>query len=334
VVRPDREEHQLARRVLELHPDEVLRRLPGQLAAGDPAGAPLPPAECADVDRIAAAARSALGQDAFAAESAWGRGLRPDEARALAGCRPPGRTGGFPQADSGGRRMCRGRPAAKAGDMPLADLTAVAGWAYLLLALVVALDAVLPLVPSEVALIGAGALVATGVAEPVPLLAAGWLGALAGDLTSYGLGRRAGRFGVGRLLRHRRGRSTLVWATRQLDRRTVPVLVAGRFLPGGRTVTTLTAGFLRIPPDRFVPAVALGGALWAAYVVGLGYLGGKGAAEQPWAGALAGLLLATAAGFTVEGVRRVRARAETDPEPPVSQPRGEALRGTSSATCS
>ena len=217
--------------------------------------------------------------------------------------------------------------------MPLADLTAVAGWAYLLLALLVALDAVLPLVPSEVALIGAGSLVATGAAEPVPLLAAGWLGALAGDCAGYGLGRRAGRFGVGRLLRHRRGRGTLVWATRQLDRRTVPVLVAGRFLPGGRTVTTMTAGFLRIPPARFVPAVALGGALWAAYVVGLGYLGGKGAAEQPWAGALAGLLLATAAGCTAEGVRRVRARAEIEPEPPVDQP-DDAVHGPSGLTYS
>jgi membrane-associated protein len=219
--------------------------------------------------------------------------------------------------------------------MPFADLTSLTGWAYLLLALAVAVDAVLPLMPSEVALIGGGALLATGAADPVPLLGAAWLGALTGDSTAYLLGRRAGRLGVGRLFRRRRGRATLVWATRQLDRRTVPVLVAGRFLPGGRTVTTVTAGFLRVAPARFVPAVALGGALWAGYVTALGYLGGRGAAEQPWAGALAGLVLATATGLTIEGIRRLRARAEDEPET-ADQPRPEpaAVRGTSSATCS
>ncbi|MFL6127980.1 MAG: DedA family protein [Mycobacteriales bacterium] len=228
--------------------------------------------------------------------------------------------------------------------MPLADLAGPAVWTSLLLALAVAVDAVLPLVPSEVALVGAGAMVATGAAAPVPVLLAAWLGALAGDCCAYGLGRRAGRFGVGRLLRHRRGRGSVVWATRQLDRRTVPVLVAGRFLPGGRTVTTLTAGFLRVPMRRFGPAVALGGALWAGYVTTLGYLGSRGAAEQPWAGALAGLLLATASGLTVEGVRRLRTRPEPAPGAPGApeasdasgaQPREPVpVRETSSATCS
>ena len=213
--------------------------------------------------------------------------------------------------------------------MPLGALGEPVLWTYLLLAVAVAVDAVLPLVPSEVALVGAGAMVAAGAARPVPVLAAAWTGAVVGDCCAYGLGRRAGRFGVGRLLRRPRGRDTVVWATRALDRHTAPVLVAGRFLPGGRTVTTLTAGFLRVPTARFVPAVAVGGALWAGYVTTLGYLGGRGAAEQPWAGALAGLVLATAAGLTIEGVRRLRAR----PEP--GQPREPVpARETSSATCS
>ncbi|HYT09855.1 MAG TPA: DedA family protein [Mycobacteriales bacterium] len=220
--------------------------------------------------------------------------------------------------------------------MPFADLPVLAGWAYLLIGLAVAVDAVLPLVPSEAVLIGAGALVATGAADPVPLLAAAWAGALAGDCTAYTLGRRAGRLGVGRLFQRRYGRATLVWATRQLDRRTIQLLVAARFLPGGRTVSTLTAGFLRVPAGRFVTGIAIGGALWTAYVVGLGYFGGKGAPEQPWAGALAALVLATAAGLTAEAVRRLRARGAREPERPAGQPRPEleTARGTSSATCS
>lgn len=213
--------------------------------------------------------------------------------------------------------------------MPLAALAEPVLWTYLLLALAVAVDAVLPLVPSEVALVGAGAMVASGAARPVPVLVAAWTGAVAGDCCAYGLGRRAGRFGVGRLLRRPRGRDAVVWATRALDRHTAPVLVAGRFLPGGRTVTTMTAGFLRVPTARFVPAVAAGGGLWAGYVTVLGYLGGRGAAEQPWAGALAGLVLATAAGLTIEGIRRLRGRAEPD-QPRLPVP----VRETSSATCS
>ncbi|MBH0247016.1 hypothetical protein I3W98_35990, partial [Streptomyces cavourensis] len=44
------------------------------------AGAPLPPAERADVDRITAAARAALGPEAFAEAYAEGTRLPPEEA--------------------------------------------------------------------------------------------------------------------------------------------------------------------------------------------------------------------------------------------------------------
>ncbi|TGZ09170.1 hypothetical protein, partial [Streptomyces rhizosphaericola] len=49
-------------------------------AARSAAGAPLPPAERADVDRITASARAALGAEAFSGAYAEGARLTPEEA--------------------------------------------------------------------------------------------------------------------------------------------------------------------------------------------------------------------------------------------------------------
>ncbi len=59
---------------------EQAARLPGPAAASrEPAGAPLPPGERGDVDRITATTRSALGADAFASAYDQGRthGVEP-----------------------------------------------------------------------------------------------------------------------------------------------------------------------------------------------------------------------------------------------------------------
>jgi hypothetical protein len=54
-----------------------------------------------------------------------------------------------------------------------------------------------------------------------------------------------------------------------------------------------------------------------------------GTPQDPWAGALAGLALATAIGLTAEGVRRVRARSAQEWD----EPRPEAMSATSTAGC-
>src|SRR5262249_60188211 len=52
-------------------------------AAGPPGGASLPPSDSADVKRITAVTRQALGGAAFAAEFQSGRRLRPEQASSL-----------------------------------------------------------------------------------------------------------------------------------------------------------------------------------------------------------------------------------------------------------
>ncbi|MBC6459046.1 BTAD domain-containing putative transcriptional regulator [Actinomadura sp. HBU206391] len=56
---------------------EAARLLGAAAATRDGVGAPLPPAERGDVDRVTARVRAVLGETAFAAEFAYGRGLDP-----------------------------------------------------------------------------------------------------------------------------------------------------------------------------------------------------------------------------------------------------------------
>jgi len=191
----------------------------------------------------------------------------------------------------------------------LAELAALTAWAYLAVLLLVAADAVFPLVPSELAVVSGGVLAAGGQLNLPLLIIAAALGAAIGDALGYTIGRGAGRLGVGRLLHRPGGRRALVWATEQLHRRAIPVLVAGRFVPGGRTVTTLVAGFLRVPRGRFALAAGTAGPVWAAYAGLLGYAAGRAAADRPWLGVLAAFAGLTLLGLAAEALRRLRARS-------------------------
>ncbi|GAA2105824.1 BTAD domain-containing putative transcriptional regulator [Actinomadura alba] len=64
-------------RALAGHHDDAARLLGTAAATREGVGAPLPPAERGDVDRVTARARAALGEAAFAAEFAHGRTLDP-----------------------------------------------------------------------------------------------------------------------------------------------------------------------------------------------------------------------------------------------------------------
>src|SRR6266516_1054044 len=65
------------------HPDRAAQLLGAADAAWRPAGASLPPSDSADVKRITAVTRQALGEAAFAAEFQNGRRLKPEQASSL-----------------------------------------------------------------------------------------------------------------------------------------------------------------------------------------------------------------------------------------------------------
>ncbi|MFY1669551.1 DedA family protein [Plantactinospora sp. WMMB334] len=166
-------------------------------------------------------------------------------------------------------------------------------WLYVIVFAAVAIDGFIPVVPTEVAVIGLGALSATGSPNLVALAAVVVAGGIAGDRVSYLLGRKAGgRVTDGKLAVVKKK------AERSLMRYGGVVILVGRFLPYGRTTTALAAGAMSVPLGRFRLFSALASAAWAVYAIGLGLLGGATFAGSP----LLGALCAMAFGAVLAGV--------------------------------
>jgi membrane-associated protein len=179
-------------------------------------------------------------------------------------------------------------------------------WAYAIVLGIAALDAVLPAVPSESLAITAGVLAGVGKLHVAPTIASAAAGAFLGDTTSYVLGRTLGQRVRRRLFRGARAERALGWAERMLAERGGYLIVVARFIPGGRTATTFTAGMVRFSAWRFVGFAAVAAICWATYAVMLGYLGGRIFEESPLLAL--GVALGIALGITVavEAVRRFR----------------------------
>jgi membrane-associated protein len=180
---------------------------------------------------------------------------------------------------------------------------------YLAVLGVCALDAVLPIVPSETVVIAASVLAARGELLIWLVAVAAAAGGFLGDVGSYLLGRTAGAAAARRLFRGDKARRRLDWAGKALARHGAAIIVVARFVPGGRTATTFTAGTVHLPWPKFAAADAAGAILWAIYAAGLGYLGGETFERRPLHAVLFGLGAALLITLSVEVVRRLRRRA-------------------------
>jgi membrane protein DedA with SNARE-associated domain len=174
------------------------------------------------------------------------------------------------------------------------------GWAYAVVFVFALLDALLPVVPSETAVITAGVVAATGPLSLPLVVAAAASGAFAGDNAAYALGYRFGPYAKARYFRGQKGRTSIRWAERQLAQRGGELIVVGRFIPGGRIAVTLTAGAAQYQWPRFAVFDAIAGLLWASYSALLGYFGGKAFEHTPWAGLLLALAIAFAVTAAIE----------------------------------
>jgi membrane-associated protein len=189
----------------------------------------------------------------------------------------------------------------------LSHLAVASTASYLIAFLVPALDAILPVLPSETAVIALG--VATvGSVDPriAVLVALAASGAFVGDNLAYMIGRRFGPAVRQRFFTSERGAHRLAWADRALDRFGIWIIVACRFIPGGRTVVTLSCGLIEYPRRRFVAATACAAVIWAVYAFLIGRLGGKAFENNPWAGLLLALGAALLFSVLVEALRRTR----------------------------
>ncbi len=184
---------------------------------------------------------------------------------------------------------------------------------YVIAIIIPALDAILPVLPSETVIIALGVATA-GSADPriALLVACAALGAFLGDNLSYLLGRRFGPRVERRFFRSEKGARRRAWAERSLERYGMPLIVVCRFVPGGRTAVTLCCGIVGYDRRRFVIATAASGVIWASYSFFLGRLGGQAFEDKPWAGLLLAFGATVAVSGLIELIRRIKSRRNRD----------------------
>ncbi len=178
---------------------------------------------------------------------------------------------------------------------------------YLIALLVPALDAVIFVLPSETAVIALGVATAGSTDPRIGVLVAlAAAGAFLGDNGAYWLGKHFGPVVADRAFGGARGARRRAWAERVLGEFGARIIVACRFIPGGRTAVTVTCGLIGYPRRSFVPATACAAALWASYAFLIGRIGGRAFEERPWAGLLLALGIVTVASVLIEATRRAR----------------------------
>jgi membrane-associated protein len=221
----------------------------------------------------------------------------------------------------------------------LDSLQAGSALSYLIAFGVPALDAILPALPGESAVIALGVATAGSTDPRVALLVAlAAAGAFAGDNLSYLIGRRFGPAVRRRFFGTPKGARAHAWAERSLARFGTQLIIVCRFIPGGRTAVTLTCGLTGYPRRRFAAATAVAAVIWAVQAFLIGRIGGRAFADDPWAALGVALGASAVISVLIEAARRVRRRtrrvpeAERRPVPQVTERAPEAERSASRAT--
>ena len=198
----------------------------------------------------------------------------------------------------------------------ITDLTDTLGdWAsnWWFLAVIVAiafLDSVVPIVPSETTVIIGGVAVSTGEA-PYALwmvIIAGAFGAFGGDNTAFMIGRRWAPWFEQRAARKPKFGVRLEWAHSQIRERGGLLLITARFIPGGRTLLTLSSGITRQPRLWFVRWIAVAAVIWATYAAGLAYIVGKPFKDNHTLAFWVAFGTALSINIIIEVVRHLRAK--------------------------
>ncbi|GAA2600936.1 DedA family protein [Streptomyces axinellae] len=202
---------------------------------------------------------------------------------------------------------------------------------WLVVFLVAGLDALVPFMPSETTVVTAAVLLGPHPPDLALLTAVAATGALFGDCLSYGAGRRFGPRAVARLLRGERGGQRWAWGRTMVARHATTLIVAARFVPGGRVTSGLVTGTVGFPLRRFLALDALGSGIWAVTSTAIGLIGGAAFRDDPVKGlALSFALAAAVVAVTAALPTAVRRCAGAGGEPGPAEeggPRGAVSRG-------
>ena len=127
--------------------------------------------------------------------------------------------------------------------------------------------------PGETALLLGGLVAGQGQVDVLTMIAVVWACAVAGDLTSFYLGRRLGRaFMVKHGSKVQITEARLEQVERFFDRHGGKAILIGRFVGLVRAVAPFMAGSSGMPLRRFVPYDVIGAGLWGSTFVVLGYV--------------------------------------------------------------
>ncbi len=148
-------------------------------------------------------------------------------------------------------------------------------WFLLIIFSVALLDSVFPIVPGETTVIAGGVAAGAGNQTLALVIFAGAVGAFLGDNLAYWIGSRFEPRVRAWAARKPNRAARLDAAGLQIKKRGGPLLITARFIPGGRTILTVSSGITRQPRLWFAVWVAIAGTIWATYAAGLGYLFGQ-----------------------------------------------------------
>lgn len=151
---------------------------------------------------------------------------------------------------------------------------------YLVVFLLIAADAVVPIFPGETTLNAAATLAAQDALELSAVIAAGALGAIVGDSALFWIARRFSSRVEPQLERARQNEKVAA-ALAFLDTSAPLLIIGGRYVPGMRFVVNATMGLSGMSYRRFVPWSVLGGIAWSVYTCLLAYWIGTALADYP-----------------------------------------------------
>ncbi|MEO3778800.1 DedA family protein [Micromonospora sp. B11E3] len=212
---------------------------------------------------------------------------------------------------------------ALAQDVDPARFTGLTGWVAGVIdalggvgvALLVALESIIPPIPSEVVLALAGYLAAEGRFNVVLIVLAATVGSLVGALVLYWLGAALGEERLKRWLDRVPlvDRDDLERADRWFERHGRWAVLIGRVVPVVRSLVSIPAGANRMPLGEFVLLTTLGSGVWNGLIVGAGFALGSRWQEVDRYGswfnyAIFAAFLATAAAWVAKKLRRRAAR--------------------------
>lgn len=187
-----------------------------------------------------------------------------------------------------------------------------ANWWFLLIIFGIALlDSVLPIVPGETTVIVGGVAAGVGDQSLMLVILAGASGAFLGDNLAYSIGDKFKGLVNRWADRRPERRVRLDSAGRQIRKRGGPLLITARFIPGGRTLLTVSSGVTQQPRRWFAFWITIAVIIWASYAAILGFVFGKQFEDNHTLAFI--LAFGTALSITaiVELVRWVRERRKT-----------------------